>query len=216
MIGSVRKRVQKKLDYMGLKVKNEIFIIMRLISSLILFIFLFFFIDYGYIVAPICTVIYYIFVEYVILDLGIKRRIDVLEDDSLELMPVFLMCLRSGRNVKNAINLSVSIIDNDLSQEFKKVLKSIELGKSLDEALKELKNRMPSEIIINIIISIMEANRLGNSVNDSINIQLGYIKERKRKSILTRYKTIPFKLALISIVFVLIILIFLMMFNMYA
>lgn len=212
----VDNKVQRKLDYMGLKLDSKVFIIMRLISSALLFIFLLFFIDYGYIVAPISTIIYYFFVEYVILDLGIKRRIEVLENDALDFMPVFMLCLKSGRNIKNAIIMSTNVIENDLAIEFKKVIKTVELGKSLDESLNIMKNKIPSEIINNILISIIEANRLGNNINDSINIQLSYIKDRKKKKILNKYKLVPFKLAVISIIFVFIMLVFLMLFYMYT
>lgn len=211
MISSNRK-LQKKIEYMGLNFNYKIFNIMRIVGSVILFIFLLFFVDYGYIIAPVSTIIYYVFVEYVILDLGITRRIRVLEDDALEFIPIFMISLKSGRNIKNAISISTDIVNDDLSLEFKKVLNSVQLGKSLDEALNLLKSRMPSEIICNIIISIMEANRLGNNINESVNIQLDYIREKRNKSILSKYKVIPFKLAILSVIFVVIILLLLMLF----
>lgn len=200
---------------MGLNFNYKIFNIMRIIGSLILFIFLLFFIDYGYIVAPIATIAYYVFVEYVILDLGIKRRIKTLEEDALEFIPVFMISLKSGRNIKNAISISTEIVNNDLSLEFKKVLNNVQLGKSLDESLNILKSRMPSEILNNIIISIMEANRLGNNINESVNIQLDYIREKKNKGIINKYKMIPLKLAIFSIVFVFIVLLLLMIFEIF-
>lgn len=212
---SSNKKLQKKIEYMGLNFNYKIFNIMRIIGSLILFIFLLFFIDYGYIVAPIATIAYYVFVEYVILDLGIKRRIKTLEEDALEFIPVFMISLKSGRNIKNAISISTEIVNNDLSLEFKKVLNNVQLGKSLDESLNILKSRMPSEILNNIIISIMEANRLGNNINESVNIQLDYIREKKNKGIINKYKMIPLKLAIFSIVFVFIVLLLLMIFEIF-
>ena len=68
------KRISKKMKYAGMIVNPSIFVYMRLASSLILFIFLLFFSSYGYIVAPIVTIIYYYFIEYVILDIQIGKR----------------------------------------------------------------------------------------------------------------------------------------------
>ncbi len=212
----IDNRIQKKLNYMGLKVDSKVFNVMRLISSIILFAFLLIFIDYGYIVAPLTTIVYYFFVEYAILNLGIKKRIEILENDALEFMPIFIICMKNTRNIKNAINMSVGVVSNELSLEFKKVIKSVELGKSLDEALNTMRNNIPSEIISNILISIIEANRLGNSINESINIQLNYIKERNNKKIVNKYKIVPFKLSIISVIFVFIMLLFLMLFYLYV
>ena len=57
-------RISKKMRYAGMIINPKIFIYMRLSSSLILFIFLLLFSNYGYLVAPIVTVIYYYFIGY--------------------------------------------------------------------------------------------------------------------------------------------------------
>lgn len=207
--------VSRKLKYMGLKINPKVFIYMRFISCIILFLILLLGIDYGFIVAPIVTIAYYMFAEIVILDLGIRRRCLELEEDALEFMPIFLMALKQGRNVKNALVLSTSVINNTLADEFKIVLRDVNIGKSLEEALNMLRSRIPSIIVNNMVIGIMEANRLGIDVNDSINIQLGYIKDKKRKEILSYYKKMPLKFSIISIVFVLIVLVCLFIFAKY-
>lgn len=208
-------RISKKLKYLGVKLNSRIFNMMRIISSIILFIVLLFGADYGYIVAPVCVILYYFIVEYIILDLGIKRRNKELENDALDFIPVFLITLKSNRNVKSALLVSTSLIDNSLSLEFKKVLRSVDLGKSLDESLKIMKDSISSSVINNIIISIMEANRLGNNITETVNIQLDYIRDKKRTSLLRKYKIIPLKLAILSICFVFLALIILIIFNLY-
>lgn len=207
--------VSKKLRYMGLKINPKVFIYMRLISCIILFLILLLGVDYGYLVAPIVAIAYYMFIEIVILDLGIRRRGLELEEDALNFMPIFLTALKQGRNVKNALVLSTSVVNNTLSDEFKVVLRDVNIGKSLEEALNMLKNRIPSIIINNMIIGIIEANRLGIDINENINIQLSYIKDKKRKELLSYYKKIPLKLSLISIVFVFIVLVCLFVFAKY-
>ena len=98
--------------------------------------------------------------------------------------------------------LSCNSVDNSLSNEFKRVLYDEKIGKSLDESLMLLKSRIPSEFITNIIVSIIEANRMGNSISDSVNIQLKYIEDKKNKRVLAYYRSIPLKMAIISMLFV--------------
>lgn len=184
----VHLRIAKKLKNMGVLMDTKVFIYMRLISSLFLFLFLFFTVDYGYIVAPVFTILFYIMAEYIILDLGVKRYQQELERQALVFFPLFLIALKGTRNVKKAISCTTEIVDNELSFQFKKVLKNVNIGKSLDESLQLFRESLVSDVLINIITSIMEANRVGTSIDASVWMQLNYIQEREKKSILTKYK----------------------------
>ena len=195
------KRIENKFNLLGYTINPLVFIYMRLVSSIILFILLLF-IPYGYIVSPIVTFIYYFAIEYFVLDCSIKLRKSELEYDALEYFPIFLLSLNGERNIRKALVLSCNSVDNSLSNEFKRVLYDEKIGKSLDESLMLLKSRIPSEFITNIIVSIIEANRMGNSISDSVNIQLKYIEDKKNKRVLAYYRSIPLKMAIISMLFV--------------
>lgn len=195
------KRIENKFNLLGYTINPLVFIYMRLVSSIILFILLLF-IPYGYIVSPIVTFIYYFAIEYFVLNCSIKLRKSELEYDALEYFPIFLLSLNGERNIRKALVLSCNSVDNSLSNEFKRVLYDEKIGKSLDESLMLLKSRIPSEFITNIIVSIIEANRMGNSISDSVNIQLKYIEDKKNKRVLAYYRSIPLKMAIISMLFV--------------
>lgn len=196
------KRISKKMKYAGMIVNPSIFVYMRLASSLILFIFLLFFSSYGYIVAPIVTIIYYYFIEYVILDIQIGKRKKELEECSLDYFPILLLCLKGSNNVKKAISLTNEQVNNSLSKEFERVIRDVKIGKSLDESLTLLKDRIPSTFIINIIVNLIEANRMGNSISDSIKDQLDYIEDKRKKKIIKYHRMMPYKVAIASIIFV--------------
>ena len=196
------KRISKKMKYAGMIVNPSIFVYMRLASSLILFIFLLFFSSYGYIVAPIVTIIYYYFIEYVILDIQIGMRKKELEECSLDYFPILLLCLKGSNNVKKAISLTNEQVNNSLSKEFERVIRDVKIGKSLDESLTLLKDRIPSTFIINIIVNLIEANRMGNSISDSIKDQLDYIEDKRKKKIIKYHRMMPYKVAIASIIFV--------------
>ena len=195
------KRIENKFNLLGYTINPLVFIYMRLVSSIILFILLLY-IPYGYIVSPIVTFIYYFAIEYFVLNCSIKLRKSELEYDALEYFPIFLLSLNGERNIRKALVLSCNSVDNSLSNEFKRVLYDEKIGKSLDESLMLLKSRIPSEFITNIIVSIIEANRMGNSISDSVNIQLKYIEDKKNKRVLAYYRSIPLKMAIISMLFV--------------
>ena len=196
------KRLQKKLDLLGLgKVNAKTIIIFRFVSSIILFLILLFVSKVGYVLAPIITIIYYFLVEYLFIDLGIYYRGLKLEEDALEFFNVFSLSLKGGRNVKKAITLTTDVVDNDLSLEFKRVLNDLKVGKSLEEALLLLEGRIPSEGINNILINIREANRFGNDISDSIDKQLSLINDKQEKRIIKGYRVVPLYLTIISISF---------------
>ena len=196
------KRIDKKMKYAGIIVNPMIFILMRLASSLILLVFLLFFSSFGYIVGPIVTIIYYYFIEYVILDIQIGKRKQQLEEESLEYFPILLLCLNGSNNIKKAITLTNEQVNNSLSKEFERVIRNVKIGKSLDEALTLMKDRVPSTFIINIIVNLIEANRMGNSISLSIKDQLDYIENKRKNKIIKYHKMMPFKVAIASIIFV--------------
>lgn len=211
-----KNRISRKLQLMGLHLNYKVFGYMRIVSTIILFIGLLFLSPYGYIVAPICALIYYFLLEYIILDLGIKRRKRLLESQANSFFRTFLLLLKSGRGIKNSLILTTSVLDNELSYEFRKELGNIKNGKTLEEGLSSLTLRIPSLIINNIITSIIEASRYGNNVLESILLQLEYIKEIEEKRVLRSYRVVPYKAALLSLMFGFIMIGILILFAIYV
>lgn len=191
---SKASRVGQKLKYLGLKLNPTIFISFRFLVCFTVFLILFLFLEDGYIIAPLTTLVLYYFIEYFLLDWAIKKRTRQLEEEALTFFPVFLLNLKNNKNIKKALILSINTENWILGKEFQKVIDEVNVGKSLDEALEMLLDRCPSENIKNIIVSIMEANRMGNNVNDTIVRQLECLKEKKNREIINYYKLVPFKI----------------------
>ena len=188
-------KIERKFKLLGLKVNYKVFNYMRIISTFILFLWLLFLSPYGYFVSPICSLFYYFFLEYIILDCGIRRRCKLLENQAYDFFSVFNLLLKNGNNIKRSLNMTVSVIDNDLSNEFKSSLSTIRNGKLLEEALIELKDRIPSILIANMVVNMIEGNKYGISIDESINSQLNVLQNRKNNSIINYYKLIPYKVA---------------------
>jgi len=197
------KRIEKKINLANLKVKPMAFIYIRLIMTAIVFILLLVSSKYGYFIAPIVSIVLYILFEYICLDKTIIERMELLEKDALEFFPIFNIVFKNGKSVKNAIEKTIEIVDNSLSEEFKLVLDNVNLGKSLDESLLNMSKRIPSIMVNNVITDLTESNRLGNNINESINLQLDLINEKRKKDYLTDLRIIPFRITIMFIIFIL-------------
>lgn len=207
------KKIEKKINLANLKVKPMAFIYIRLIVTVLVFLVVLLSNKYGYIMAPIIAISLYLLFEYICLDRVIIERMELLEKNALEFFPIFNIVFKNGNSVKNAIEKTIEIVDNDLSNEFKIVLSNVDLGKSLDESLLEMNKRIPSIMVNNIITDLTESNRLGNNINDSINLQLDLINEKGKKDYLTDLRIIPFRIIIIFITFVMLLLILLIIFS---
>ena len=111
------------------------------------------------------------------------------------------MSLESGNNLYKAIEITSNNINSELSNEFKKMIKDINYGKSFDEAITSLKDRLPSDTINNILLNIRESNMFGNSIIGTLNNQLDYLREVKIMETKAYISKIPLKVSVISVVF---------------
>lgn len=197
------KRINAKINLLGENVKVDVFTFLniRFITSIILFAILFIFNKYGYLIAPIATIIFYILSEKIILDLKIKTRTKKLEEEAIFFFEILSLTLESNKHLKGAIELTSTNIDSELSNEFKKTLNEVKLGKSFTESLISMKERIPSDLINNIILNLTESSIFGNNVTNTLNNQLEYLRDRRLLNIKAEINKLPTKISIISVVF---------------
>lgn len=197
------KMVEKKVNLLGVNCDYDPINLLniRFISSISIFFVLLYFVDFGYLVAPVVTFIYYLLFFPVLLDTKIKARGKRLEKDSMYFFEVLVLSLEAGRGIKTSIEITTNNIDSELSDEFKKVLSDINLGKNLDDALEDLKYRIPSESINNIILNIRQSNIFGNNIVSTVYAQLDYIREKKIMDTKAQISKIPVKISIVSVIF---------------
>lgn len=208
----INKRVTDKLKYSGYKISPKVFIYMRLIFCLILFCLLLF-IDYGYILAPLVSIFYYFGMEYIVLDIAVKKRKILLEKNALSYFPIFMMGLKKYNNIKKSLNTCNEIIDNELALEFRSVINKINFGRSVSEALCEMKSRIPSKYICNIIDCMIKFDN--NDIFNIIELQLELIDKKNNYRLINKLCLIPYKIATLSILFFLLVLIILFIFTLF-
>ncbi len=197
------KMAEDKTNLLGVNNKLDAVYLLntRLFVSIIVFIGILYFVDFGYLLAPIITFLVYQFFFPLVVDSKIEKRRRVLEKDSLYFFEILALSLEAGRNIKTAIEVTTMNISSELSDEFKKVIKDVNYGKDLDIALEELKYRIPSDTVNNIILNIRQSNMFGNNIIDTVYSQINYIREKRLLETKALISKIPIKISVVSVVF---------------
>lgn len=195
-------KINKKIKFLG--INSEInameFLNIRLLISILIFIGILYFSSYGFIYAPIITILFYFGIEYFTIDYKIKLRIRKLDKDALFFFEILTLSLESGKNLKGALDLTVRSIKNDISDEFNIVLEEVRYGKSLDEALSNMKERIPSDTINNVILNITQSSIFGSSIVNTLHNQVEYIRDKRFLETKAIINKMPMKISVISVV----------------
>ena len=197
------KKVEDKINQFGVskKFSCEYFMNFRLYTSLIVSVVIFIFMDYGALLAPIITVLWYLLVGYLMIDRPLKKRERKLDTEAYYYFEVLTLALESGRNLENAIKMACKYIDSEISSEFKETLKQVNFGKSLTEALSLMSSRIPSITVNNIILNMEQSNLFGNSIIETMYNQLDFLKDKQVMDIKEEINKIPNKISIFSVLF---------------
>lgn len=196
--------IQQKLDMMGdVKFIDAIrYMNIRFLMTTLLFIAVLFMVDFGYIYAPILSVIFYFLFDYIFIDHRLKKRASMLDAEALQFFEILTLTLESGRNLEHALETTCFNVDSNLSKEFKKTLMETKFGKSLPEALENMKLRIPSVTINNIILNIIQTNVFGNSILETMYNQIDFLREKQLLEVKEKINKIPNKVSILSVIFV--------------
>lgn len=197
------KMAEDKINLLGVDNNLEAITLLNLRLGIcaLTFILILYFVDFGYFIAPLMTfLVHHLFFPLVV-DTKLKKREKELEKDSLYFFEILLLSLEAGRNIKTAIEVTTKNTDSALAREFKKVIKDVNYGKDLDEALEELKYRIPSDTINNIILNIRQSNIFGNNIIATVYSQIDYIRDKRLLEAKGQISKIPVKISVISVIF---------------
>lgn len=197
------EEIDKKIKLLGTSTKLDVykFFYIRTFGSIILFIIIFFSQSLGFILAPLVTLIYYYAIAYILLDQKIKKRKTSLEIDALNFFEILTLSLETGRNLTEAIKVTLSSSTSSLADEFREALREVNYGKSLTDALMEMQDNIPSEAINNMILSLTQANLYGSSIIKSLYNQLDYLREKRKLEVKAEISKVPIKISIISVFF---------------
>lgn len=195
--------VNTKIKLLGIGCKMDAikFLNFRFLSSIIFFFILLFISDFGYVLAPIFTVLFYYLIGYFTFDNRIKKREIKLEEEAIHFFEVLTLSLDTGRNLEEAISVTVNNVSGDLSLEFKEVMREVKFGKSLNEALRDMNKNIPSDSIRNIILSFLDTDISGSGIINRLYDQIDYMREKRKLEIKSEISKVPIKISVISVLF---------------
>ena len=193
----------KKVKLLGVGDKTDVYnlAVIRLFSSVIVFIIVLFSMRYGYILAPIITLVYYYLFNKLTIDDKLKNRTIKLEGEAMHFFEVLTLSLETGRNLVEAIDVTTTNVNGILSNEFKEAVREVNFGKSLNEALSDMQKRIPSDTINNIILSLTESNLYGNSIIDNLYNQIDFLREKRKMEVKGRISKVQILISVISVLF---------------
>ncbi|MDD3392255.1 MAG: type II secretion system F family protein [Bacilli bacterium] len=196
--------IKRKLNLLGSTKKMDAvtFLNLRLITLPFVFILCLYLFNFGYIIAPLITTIYYFVFTYLVLDHKIKLRGEKLEREALNFFEILTLTLESGRNLERALTVTCDNVNSELSNEFKLALLEMRFGKSLIEALDDLKYKIPSETVNNIILNITQTSVFGSGILETMYNQVEFLRDKRILKIKEQINKIPNKVSIISVVFV--------------
>ena len=203
------KKLRRKIKLLGINYDANIFNSLRSVFSLILFFYLIFSIKYGYIIAPLIAIIFYLLSEYVVIDVPLRNKIINMEKEGIEYVSSLLLNLKNSKSIRVSIKNSSRVINSDLSKEFSQVINDTKIGLTLEESLNNLSERIPSIFLQNIILNLKESNKNGTKVIDSIERQLEAMEQHYEEIIVGRNKSIPIIMCLNTILFLSLMIVFL-------
>ena len=203
------KKLRRKIKLLGINYDANIFNSLRLVFSLILFFYLIFSIKYGYIIAPLIAIIFYLLSEYVVIDIPLRNKIINMEKEGIEYVSSLLLNLKNSKSIRVSIKNSSRVINSDLSKEFSQVINDTKIGLTLEESLNNLSERIPSIFLQNIILNLKESNKNGTKVIDSIERQLEAMEQHYEEIVVGRNKSIPIIMCLNTILFLSLMIVFL-------
>ena len=192
-----------KVELLGTKNKINVYnlILLRLFTSILFFVIVLCMFNYGYIIAPVTTIIYYYLFNVVTLDDKIKKRAAVIEREAMHFFEVLTLSLETGRNLVEAIDVTTSNVNGVLSNEFKAAVREVSFGKSLNEALNDMQFRIPSDTVNNIILSLTESNLYGNSIIKNLYNQIDFLREKRKMEVKGKISRVPILISIISVFF---------------
>ena len=82
--------IGKKIDLLGVSTKLTVysFLNIRLIGSIVIFLLVLYFSNFGFVLAPILSILYYVGISYVLIDYKIKIRTKKLESEALNFLEI--------------------------------------------------------------------------------------------------------------------------------
>jgi len=130
---------------------------------------------------------------------GRRKSIDRELPNALDLLTV---SVEAGLGFDGAILKMVEKTTGPLTQEFRRMLQEIRIGKARREALRELAERCGTEDVQTFVAAVIQADQLGVSIGRVLRIQSQQMRMKRRQQAEERAMKAPIKMLIPMILFI--------------
>lgn len=202
--------VSKKLELAGIgdNVKVDMFLGIKFFMPFVFLLVLFFISIFFKIPTTLKMILLlmvpfsYIFPDYYLKSRTTKRQGEIRKSlpNALDLLTI---SVEAGLGFDMALYKVAENIKGTLGQEFKRVIKEMEIGLSRKEALRNLTMRTDVTDLNTFILSIIQADIFGISIGKVLRIQAGEMRIKRRQAAEEKGMKAPVKLVFPTILFLL-------------
>ena len=132
----------------------------------------------------------------------IKERQKAIEralPDSIDLVTI---CVEAGLAFDLALKRVTEKWQNQLSEEFNRVLTDMRLGRSRRDALKDMVGRTGVDDLANLVSAIIQADQLGVGIVQVLRIQSEQLRQRRRQRAEEKAQKAPVKIIFPMVLFI--------------
>jgi len=109
-----------------------------------------------------------------------QRRILIALPDAIDMLTI---CVEAGLGFDQAMGKVYEKWDNDLSLDFGRILRDIQLGQTRRDALRAFANRYNIQEVSDFVASLIQSDQLGVSMSRSLRIQSDQLRNNRRTRI---------------------------------
>lgn len=124
----------------------------------------------------------------------IKQRQQALQDALPDALDMMTVAVEAGLSFDQALSEIVARWKNELTQEMRRVLYEIGVGKSRREALEQLSTRTQVHDIQSFVVAVNHAEDLGTSLGRVLNVQSQEMRTRRRQRAQEKANKLPVKM----------------------
>jgi len=143
---------------------------------------------------------------YVILRFTLASRITNRQEKIHKQFPEFLdllsVCVEAGLGFDQAVNYVSKEYVGEISEEFRIMLRDINLGSSRKQALSALQTRVPLEQLKTFSAAVIQADEMGISLKNILNVQAANVRLRYKQKIEEKAQTLSIKILFPMVLFI--------------
>lgn len=192
------KQMQQRYQSLGYSFDYRVFLGIHLLLSGIFF-FLFLLFPYGFVVAPLGSLLFFFSFSFLFIDIPFFKKAKRLEKDASIFFTVFLIHLKNKKNIKQALEVTCSFVDNSLTKEFAYVLKDSFVGDGFLLRLETLVKRCPSVSVKHLFLLLLEGVRVGDNMIFLFEKELASFLQMQEEERLRNYRYVFYKMGIYTL-----------------